>query len=497
VPEAPAGSEPDWERLDWRLLLISPFSVLRQFAVPAFIAIIGISSSQGGFQAWLLIPALLGGATLGVVPWLTTGYRFTPSQFQIKKGLLGREVQTAPLDRIRSVDLESSVLHRLLGITKVKVGTGVDDTQLELSALSVSAAGDLRHRLLRRTAAAAAPATTDGDEVVAGTPEPPAEVLARLDPSWVRFAPFSLSRLVVVAGVVGFLSQFVDDLPFLDQEHLGQAWDWARGFALWLVVFTITLTAFLGWLVISIAGYVVQWFGLRLAREHGNLHLTAGLLTTRSTTVEEARVRGVQLNEPWLLRVVGGAELHTLSTGLDEGVTAILPPSPLQVDRAVAVSVLGTAAPVEVVLVEHGPAARRRCFLRGIRPPLLLGAIALTTTAIFDWPWWPAIVGSVVLLALGVLAGLTAYSHLGHALTQDHLVSGDGVFDRVRTVLERDGTIGWVVSQNWFQRRVGLATLVATTAAGAERVVVRDVPLPRAIALADATTPRLLTEFLA
>ena len=56
--------------------------------------------------------------------------------------------------------------------------------------------------------------------------------------------------------------------------------------------------------------------------------------------------------------------------------------------------------------------------------------------------------------------------------------------------------IGWVVQQSLFQRRAGLASLVATTAAGAEKVVVRDVPLGRAVALADAATPGLLTPFL-
>ena len=66
----------------------------------------------------------------------------------------------------------------------------------------------------------------------------------------------------------------------------------------------------------------------------------------------------------------------------------------------------------------------------------------------------------------------------------------------MRTVLETDGIIGWVVNETWFQRRVGLADLVATTAAGAERVVVRDVPRERAIALADAATPDVLTAWI-
>jgi putative membrane protein len=94
------------------------------------------------------------------------------------------------------------------------------------------------------------------------------------------------------------------------------------------------------------------------------------------------------------------------------------------------------------------------------------------------------------------VVGEASYRHLGHALVGDHLVAGSGTLARVRTVLETDGIIGWVVSQGWWQRRIGLADLTATTAAGAERVVVRDVRLEVAVALADAATPGLLRDFV-
>jgi len=103
----------------------------------------------------------------------------------------------------------------------------------------------------------------------------------------------------------------------------------------------------------------------------------------------------------------------------------------------------------------------------------------------------------VALLALAAVVGEASYRHLGHALADDHLVAGAGALARVRTVLETDGIIGWVVSQSWWQRRIGLADLTATTAAGNERVVVRDVRLGVAVALADAATPGLLGDFVA
>jgi putative membrane protein len=59
-----------------------------------------------------------------------------------------------------------------------------------------------------------------------------------------------------------------------------------------------------------------------------------------------------------------------------------------------------------------------------------------------------------------------------------------------------DGIIGWNLDRSFFQRRVGLSTLTATTAAGRQRYEVPDVDLHAALRLADEATPGLLTPFL-
>jgi putative membrane protein len=64
-------------------------------------------------------------------------------------------------------------------------------------------------------------------------------------------------------------------------------------------------------------------------------------------------------------------------------------------------------------------------------------------------------------------------------------------------VLQRTGIIGWNVQQSWFQRRAGLVTLVATTAAGQQAYAAFDLPEAEAIALADAAVPGLVRPFLA
>jgi putative membrane protein len=500
----------DWERLDARMLLIGPTRVVRQFAIPFIVALVGIRTSDGGFGTVLLPFLVLGALVLGALPWLTTYFRRTDTQLQVRRGLLRRTIVTAPLDRVRSVDLESPLLHRMLGLTTVTIGTGVDDTRIVLDSLARTRADRLRVELLQRAPVVVpgplpdtdpeATAQTDpfADPLAAPRPSAPtAEELARIDWSWLRFAPFSLSRLVVVAAAFGALSQVFDNLPL---DRADDAWQWLGSQALPVLLTGVAVACLVGWVVISVGGYVLRWWDLRLVREGGNLRLTAGLFTTRSTSVEEARVRGVLLTEPVLLRAVGGAELSTLATGVGSGgVTKVLPPCPLPVATRVGTAVLEDARPLALPLLPHGNAARRRCHWRAQRPTLAL-LVATPIAWIAGAPGAVVALGLVVVALLavaGVATGVASYRHLGHALAPGHLVSGARSLQRSRTVLERDGIIGWVVRQSWFQRRVGLATLVATTAAGPESVVVVDLPLAQAVALADAATPGMLSEVLA
>ena len=520
APRQQAPDEAGWQRLSPRKMLIDPVKAIGSMIVPALAAIVGLSSLDGLW--WLIaVPvAAVVGVVFGVLPWFTTWYRVNDTQLQLRSGILSKNQSTAPVDRIRSVDLEATLLHRLFGLRKVSIGTGVDSEQIELDAVTEAEAAELRSRLLTQRNAAQRASVVRDDTVTAPQPDDaiPADgpsdspavvesepgderLLAQIDWRWLRFAPFNLGRLVIVAGALGALSQIAPD-DAISGDQAEAAWDWLSHLGLWMLILSTAAFVVIGWLAISIIGYVVQWWGLRLTREHGSLHLTSGLFTTRAISVEEKRVRGVQLTEPALLRLVGGAELQTMSTGVEDGTTSILPQCPVDVARAVATDVLDDPTPMAVELVSHGPAARRRWHVRQQWTPLFILALGtvLTVTGLPSWadwfPVWSLFVLGGLSVVIGVFAAESGYAHQGHALTDDHLVVGSGVFARVRTALESDGIIGWVVEQSFFQRRLDLATLVATTAAGNERVDILDIPLDLAVALMHASTPEPVERFL-
>src|SRR5947208_14620618 len=97
-----------------------------------------------------------------------------------------------------------------------------------------------------------------------------------------------------------------------------------------------------------------------------------GLLTQRSITLEERRLRGVELSEPLLLRAVGGARCIAITTGLrvgrgaERGGSLLLPPGPRGRARQVAADVLRDPEPLDTPLVRHGRRAPWRRYPRAV-----------------------------------------------------------------------------------------------------------------------------------
>jgi putative membrane protein len=253
--------------------------------------------------------------------------------------------------------------------------------------------------------------------------------------------------------------------------------------------------------VFAVLGYLVTNWGYTLARDlHGrSFHVRRGLFTSTETSLERERVRGVEVGEPLGLRLAGAGRLNAVVTGLsrkERSSTQLVPPAPRSVVEEVGADLLDDAAPMSLPLRRHGPAARRRRHTRALAGALVAPVVVLVLCLTTPLPWWvllPALLGVPFAPPLAE----DRHRRLGHGLTDDHLVVRSGTLRGRRDILQRSGIIGWNVQQSWFQRRAGLVTLVATTAAGQQAYAAVDIPVEQAVALADAAVPGLLTPFLA
>ena len=329
----------------------------------------------------------------------------------------------------------------------------------------------------------------------------------RLRRSWIRYAPLTLTGLVVLGVLVGFGTQAEHDsgvdLASLGPVHAATH-DLARmPLAEAIPVGALALLAAL--VLVSVLGYAAVFWNFRLVRTGtGALRVTRGLISTRATTIDGSRLRGVEISEPLSLRSAGGARCLAITTGLrvgggaERGGSVLLPPAPRAVALGVAAQILGV--PEELCtarLIPHGRRALRRRELRGLIPLILIYGAVLLVLALLGVHLTPWVAIAVPVLAvLGVLLGRDRYRGLGHRLIGEWIVLSTGSLVRRRSILNVHGVVGWRLRQSWFQRRRGLVSVTATTAAGKQRYTVADVPTAQALAFIAAATPELVTPFL-
>lgn len=498
---APPAPGEEWRKLDRRTLLVTA-AVMTGVATGAGVpTVVGLSGGMGAGRAlaWVLPAALLlivCGTVGDYVRWRRTRYRIGPDRAELHTGLLLVKRRSLGRERIRSVDLTASLLLRLLGLVKVRIGTGEHtggESTLELDPVTRAEGERLRTELLDRTPSDSAGARREG-------------MLAVLDPRWIRYAPLSFVAPLLGGAAAGGVMQ-VSEWFGVQHEVLDWIGDRFRDTSILTTVVVLVAAALLAGTVGSLGLWVEMWWNYRLEREPGGtLRVRRGLFTSRSVSIEERRLRGVELVEPLGVRLVGAARLDAVATGLaqddDEKHTdlrTLLPAAPRAAADEVAAQVLReTTSPTGSAGLTPHPVAARGRRLRwavgsALVPVLVLVILGLLVS---DVLLSVAAGCAVVLLPLAVLLALDAYRSLGHGLSGGYLVARSGTVRRSTVALQRGGVIGWTVKQSYFQRRAGLLTLTATTAAGDGAYDVYDAAEGEGLAFAARAVPGLLEPFL-
>ena len=483
TPDEPTVLSGQWRRLSPRMLLVHPIhEVLRQLPLLIGSVVLGYSTGNPMWSVGALVLMIC----YGVARWFTTAYRIDGEQLQRREGVLERKVLSLPRNRIRSISTDARLLHRLLGLTVVRVGTGQDakgHAEFELDAVRSDELAGLRAVLL-----ADAPSAAVDEAPVTGV------VLARWQPTWLRYSPLSFTGLAMIAAAVGIVYQTGAVAALEDSELARAGLDAAERLGVVVTLAMAALVVVVLSVVLSVLRSLLTFGNLVLSRRDdgagtGVLHLEHGLLRLREHTFDTRRLRGGTLREPLLVRIFGGAGLDAVMTGVDGSGEAslLLPPCP----RATAEAVLTSLTGPEVVrreLLRHGPAAMRRRWTRALTFPVVLAVVLAGVGFVVAVPSWAWVVCGV-LAACGVFLAADRSRALGHRVGDGWLVARSGSLDRRRDCIATVGIIGWTVRQTFLQRRAGVATLVAATAAGVKGYRVLDVPAEMAWSVAAAASP--------
>lgn len=414
-----------------------------------------------------------------IVPWIALHYlRFrywiTPGELVIHSGVLTRRRRNIPVERIQNIEIEQAPLQRMLGTAKVVVYTaGSAQAEGVLEYVSLAEAREIRTvvRDLQQQMQSIEPvkasvsSSAPGNQPLADHAESPTAVhegtlLIALDPQRVILAGAFRFSLIYLAVIFSTLQYIEPDPTLLFSWLIRGPLEPLEARIEASPVFAAALGAlgavFLGWLT-GILVTFNRYYRFKLERIGDKLHSSHGLLTLKEGTIPLSRVQSWILRTNPLMEFFGWYRLEVQTMGINlnqSGYQVALPFGRREEVAAILAAVDSPALPEA-----WSPVSRltiRRFMARSL-VLLLMGA------GIVQFWWRPVLwVGLVVPLLFGW--ALLRYRAMNVADDASWIAIRKGVIRRLTWMVPIDKmqTVGWYA--NWFQRRLGLASIYVDTA---------------------------------
>ena len=434
----------------------------------------------GRFSAFLWVAALLTAVALvlfSILSWWRFTFVVVGDELVVTRGVLSVERLVIPLDRVQSVNIDQRLLHRVVGLVSASVDTaGSAGAEFEIAAIDAPTAEALR--LVASDARSSTVISVDADHPSAALTLPDQVLLRRTvgELALVGATRLPWAGLAVLAPLVALGDELGGRLGLGDRieravERGQDVSGGSTGASVLVVIGLIGIAALLGALLQLVREVVTNW-DLTLLRTPTGLRRTAGLLnrTSRSSTVR--RVQAITTDDTPPQRWLGFTTL-TLKTFGDNDIG------------------LPGARPADVASLRElvfgksgGPALDRaitRWFIflatRNALAIALLGGIATW----FRFDWWALVV--LLLVPLRWLVAERQWRRRRWGVSDGHLAESYGLLTRHTAEAPMYKAQIVKVTQSFFERRRGLATVRVQTADGF--LAVPLIPRSEAMAVRD------------
>ncbi|MFD1571569.1 PH domain-containing protein [Halorubrum laminariae] len=472
-----------------------PYRALQKVSGFVVVAFFVVNSNDWGLP---LAVGAAGALLLAAFGYETAYYRrfdyeLTPDTLDIASGVISRREREIPYRRIQNVDVSQSVIQRAIGIAAVDLETaGGSSTEGSIRFVTPSESTRIQREVQRRKSGADGEKRTEGD--ADGTASA-GGTSAKGETDLFAISPKELA----LVGALSFDGRLIGLLAFLSSGSFPVL----SGFLPDADAAALTATA-----IVAVGGlFLVSWvlgagvafsnyYGFRLSRAGDELRYERGLFRRYSGSIPTEKVQTLTITDNPAKRALGYASLAIETAGYapgqngDQGSQSAVPIA--ETER-----VYGLAREIEPFGDPHFERPPKRIRWRyAFRYAMAVGVLTGIAFAV-DWyfaadlPW----LGPLALLAAVPLAAHLKWKHRGYWIGEDHLLTRNGFWSRTVTVVPYYRIQNVIDSRTVFQRRWGVATIVADTAGsssltGTEAAAV-DIAVDDAVALRGTLRERL------
>ena len=279
--------------------------IVKAFAFPLILAFVKLPRHYAVYSILVLAAIVLISALFAYLWYL----RFTffldqeKQEFIVNKGILNRDQLTIQLDKIQQVNINQSILQKIIGIYGLKIDTaGAKGEEVNIRAISESAAYTLKAHLLNRSANTE---TTASDEVQATPDEKP-------------FLRISATTLLKVGLTSNYLQSFLLLLAFVytviyEGRQFMDAFDMDKDalqnsvtamLTLFSVIILIVVILIL-LLIINLVRTFYKFFELEISRHQHALLLSSGLIAKKTALADPKKIQITRYSQNYFQKKIG------------------------------------------------------------------------------------------------------------------------------------------------------------------------------------------------
>lgn len=431
--------------------------IKQNFITVIILLFIGTSNSEGYFLYFLaggFVLAFIG----GVFGWWVFRYRVYEDELQIVKGVFVKNKLYMSKDRIQVIDITEGLLQRMFGLVQVEVKTAGGGTEsATISAISRDEAEKLRSELRKKNGI-----VSEDKQEMEGEHEAEEEVIAswKLSNKDLVAAAFTSGNFGLIASILGAISGQLDD--FINEETIDYIYEMLPGYSNVSLIIALVLAIILISWTLSFLGVIFNYSDFKLEKNAKELIITTGLIERKHITVPFDRIQAVRFVEGVLRQPLGYGMIYVESAGFDQ----------TQKGRSIVVApyISGSAFKEFIqnfIGIEHQPEEKvkpaKRSKFRYIRRPAYFLLILIPAVWYFlDYGWL-----SLGLVPLMGYLGWLRYRDASISFDEQLLKMRYRVLSRTTALIRRNRVQNLELTQNPFQHRKDLHSVIATAASGA------------------------------
>ncbi len=385
----------------------------------------------------------------GILHWYKYTYRIENGELRIEYGVLIRKKRYIPIERIQTIDVSAGIIQRIFGLVKLQVETAGGGMQAEavLSAIKEEEASQLREIL------SGSKNKQQQEEIETEQTRPTYQITSK---ELLVLASTSGGIGIVISGVLAFLSQFAEYLPF---EKLYDTVE--KYVSLSVLVYIAVLVAvflLIAWFV-GILIMTLRYANFTVVKREDELIISRGLIEKRQSTIPLSRIQAIRIGENLIRQPLGFATVYIESAGgsLDKGEDFSTVLFPL-VKKAVINNLLQHFVPdYQMQEIENyvPTKAKWRYMIRGMLPYLaLVPGIVMLSYVFSSWGYL-----GLLLLPLGLYFGYSRYKVAGWRIEDNQLTLQFRFFSKITVLQHKKRIQSLDMKQSAFQRKAELRSV--------------------------------------